>query len=154
MKFLTKKKRGLFYFLKKRNKLQKLYDDNEEFILYCLVSIICTGVLYITFYLVDKITNGNYMLANLVSYITSFTLLYFLDERIFKAKPHNKKHRYNQMIIFIIVRIIGFPIDSYILYLLIKKCNMNSMIAKVVGSLIMFIYNYITNKIFVFKIKE
>lgn len=154
MKFLTKKKRGLFYFLKKRNKLQKLYDDNEEFILYCLVSIICTGVLYITFYLVDKITNGNYMLANLVSYITSFTLLYFLDERIFKAKPHNKKNRYNQMIIFIIVRIIGFPIDSYILYLLIKKCNMNSMIAKVVGSLIMFIYNYITNKILVFKIKE
>lgn len=154
MRFLEKKKKSIFYYFKKRSKLNKFYDDNEEFILYCLVSVICTLVLFIVFYLVNLLTKGNYMLANFISYVSSFTLLYVLDERVFKSRPSKKKHRYRQMIIFIVIRTIGFPIDSYVLYLLINKCHIRHLLAKVVGSLIMFVYNYICNKLFVFNMKE
>lgn len=136
---------------RKKTKFEKFYYGNEEFIKYSLVSILCTGILYLIFYLVNLITNGNYMLANFLSYSISFAILYILDERIFKSKPIRKKDRIIQAIIFIIIRIVGFPIDSFILHLFISRFNIENMTSKVLASLIMFIYNYITNKLFVFK---
>lgn len=56
-----------------------------------------------------------------------------------------------QLTSFIIVRVIGFPLDSLVLSVLINKFHIANMAAKVLGSLIMFMYNYITNKLFVFK---
>lgn len=146
-----RKKRSIFWYFKKKSKLEKFYYKNEEFILYSLVSIFCTILLYLLFYIVDKITNGNYILANFVSYLLSFSLLFVLNQKLFKSRPLTKKGRFNQLMTFVVIRVVGFPIDSAVLSLLINYSNMNNMVAKIIVSLIMFIYNYITNKLFVFK---
>lgn len=146
-----RKKRSIFWYFRKKTKLEKFYYKNEEFILYSIVSIFCTILLYLLFYIVDKLTNGNYILANFISYLLSFSLLFVLNQKLFRARPLTKKGRINQLMTFFIIRVVGFPIDSAILSLLINYSNMNNMVAKVIVSLIMFIYNYITNKLFVFK---
>ena len=64
---------------KKKSKLEKFYYKNEEFIKYCLVSLVCTGILYLVFFIVDLITNGNYLVANLFSYVIYFSVLYVSD---------------------------------------------------------------------------
>lgn len=139
---------GIF---KKKTKLEKFYNKNEEFIKYCVVSTVCTGILYLVFFIVDYITNGNYLIANFLSYTISFAILFIFDQRIFKSIPRRKKDKLTQLTSFVIVRVIGFPIDSFVLYILINKFNIKNMIAKILASLIMFMYNYITNKLFVFK---
>lgn len=150
--FRSKKNKNIFKELfKKKSPLEKFYLANREFIDYCLVSLICTGILYLVFFIVDLITKGNYLLANFFSYTISFSVLYIWDEKIFKVKHTRRKTKIRQLISFVIVRIIGFPLDSYVLHILINNFNMGNMLAKIVGSLIMFIYNYITNKLFVFK---
>lgn len=135
---------------RRKSKLEKFYDKNEEFIKYCFVSAVCTGILYLVFFLVDLITKGDYLLANFFSYTISFTVLYFWDKSVFKSKPKRKRDRAKMLSTFIIIRIIGFPLDSLVLHILIANFSMGNMLAKVVGSLIMFIYNYLTNKLFVF----
>lgn len=135
---------------KKKSKLEKFYCKNKEFIDYNIVSFICTIILYVVFYLVNIITKGNYLMANFFSYTISFTVLYILDKEVFKIKPKRKKDRAKMFTAFIIVRIIGFPLDSLVLHILIANFSMGNMLAKVIGSLIMFIYNYLTNKLFVF----
>lgn len=150
--FRSKKNKNIFKELfKKKSPLEKFYLANREFIDYCLVSLVCTGILYLVFFIVDLITKGNYLLANFFSYTISFSVLYIWDEKIFKVKHTRRKTKIRQLISFVIVRIIGFPLDSYVLHILINNFNMGNMLAKIVGSLIMFIYNYITNKLFVFK---
>ena len=76
---------GIF---KKKTKLEKFYNKNEEFIKYCVVSTVCTGILYLVFFIVDYITNGNYLIANFLSYTISFAILFifmvFLSNVIFK----------------------------------------------------------------------
>ena len=139
---------GIF---KKKTKLEKFYNKNEEFIKYCVVSTVCTGILYLVFFIVDYITNGNFLIANFLSYTISFAILFIFDQRIFKSIPRRKKDKLTQLTSFVIVRVIGFPIDSFVLYILINKFNIKNMIAKILASLIMFMYNYITNKLFVFK---
>ena len=135
---------------KRKSNIEKFYDKNEEFIKYCFVSAVCTGILYLVFFVVDLITRGNYLLANFFSYTISFAVLYIWDKRIFKTRPKRKRDRAKMLSSFIIVRIIGFPLDSMVLSILINNFDMGNMFAKVVGSLIMFIYNYLTNKLFVF----
>lgn len=152
MQLFKKKEKNLFKkIFRKKSKLEKFYDKNEEFIKYCLVSTICTGILYLVFFVVDLITKGNYLLANFLSYTISFTVLFVLDQRVFKSRPIRKRDKLKQLTAFIIVRIIGFPLDSLVLSILINKFGIGNMAAKVLGSLIMFMYNYVTNKLFVFK---
>lgn len=143
-----KKNKGLF---KRKSKLEKFYYKNETFIKYCFVSFVCTCILYLVFYLVNLITKGNYLLANFLSYAISFTVLFFWNRKVFNYKPIRRKDRLEQTISFVIIRVIGFPLDSFILFLLIKEFNISNMTAKVLASLIMFMYNYITNKLFVYK---
>lgn len=143
-----KKNKRLF---KRKSKLEKFYCKNEIFIKYCFVSFVCTCILYLVFYLVNLITKGNYLLANFLSYAISFTVLFFWNRKVFNYKPIRRKDRLEQTISFVIIRAIGFPLDSFILFLLIKEFNIGNMTAKVLASLIMFMYNYITNKLFVYK---
>lgn len=139
---------------KKRSKLEKLYYKNEDFIKYCLVSVICTIILYVIFFLVNYITKGNYLLANFLSYTISFTILYVWDRHIFKSRPIRRSKKISQLVSFIVIRIVGFPIDSLLLSILINKFSIGNMSAKIISSLIMFMYNYITNKLFVFRNKR
>lgn len=152
MSLFKKKDKSIFKkIFRRKTKLEKLYYKNEEFIKYCFVSFVCTGILYLIFFLVDLITKGNYLLANFLSYTISFTILFIWDQRIFKSKPRRKKDKIAQITSFIIIRVIGFPLDSLVLSMLINKFDIGNMASKILGSLIMFIYNYITNKLFVFK---
>ncbi len=152
MSIFKKKSKNIFSkIFRRRTKLEKIYYKNEEFIKYCFVSFVCTCVLYLIFFLVDLITKGNYMLANFLSYTISFTILFIWDQKIFKSKPKRRKDKIAQVTSFVIIRLIGFPLDSLVLSVLINKFNIENMAAKVLGSLIMFMYNYVTNKIFVFK---
>ena len=152
MSIFKKKKQNVFSkIFRKKSKIEKLYYKNEEFIKYCFVSLVCTGILDLLFFLVDLITKGNYMLANFLSYTISFTILFIWDQRVFKSKPRRKKEKIAQVTSFIIIRVIGFPLDSIVLSILINKFSIGNMAAKVLGSFIMFMYNYITNKVFVFK---
>lgn len=149
---IFKKEKNIFKrIFRKKSKLEKFYYKNEEFIKYCFVSLVCTGILYLVFFIVDLITKGNYLIANLFSYVISFSILYIWDQRIFKARPITKRRKLEQLTNFIIVRIIGFPLDSLVLSILITDFHIGNMKAKILGSLIMFMYNYITNKLFVFK---
>ncbi len=152
MKLFKNKKKNIFgNIFRKKTKLEKFYIKNEEFIKYCLVSFFCTIILYVLFFIVDLITNGNYLLANFVSYTISFTVLFILDQKIFKSNPKSKRKKLFQILSFVIIRVIGFPLDSLVLSFLIKEFKIGNMTAKVLASFIMFMYNYITNKLFVFK---
>ena len=151
MNLYKKRNKGLRNLFRKKGLIEKFYYKNKEFINYCIVSTVCTMILYFLYFLITWLTKGNYIFANLIAYITSFTILYIWDMKVFKSKPLRKKKRLYQLLMFIIFRIIGFAIDSFILIFLIEHFKMSHVIAKIMSSLITFMFNYITNKLFVFK---
>lgn len=152
MSLFKKKDKCIFVeIFRKKSKLEKFYDKNKEFINYCLISLVCTGILYLVFFIVNKVTNGNYLLANFLSYTISFTILFIWDQKLFKSRPIRRKDRMVQIFSFIIIRLIGFPLDSFVLHIFISNFNMENMVAKVVSSMVMFMYNYVTNKLFIFR---
>lgn len=154
MDLLGKRKNEIKNFFRKKSKLERLYYGNKQFIDYTFVSFVCTIILYLLYFFITWITKGKYIIANFVAYFVSFTILFLWNRKIFNSKPRRKKDQLYQIFLFIIFRVIGFIADSVILVGLIEYFKMPYSVSKVISSLTMFIFNYATNKIFIFnKIK-
>lgn len=134
-----------------RDRLIKIYKTNKLFIHYCCISFFCTIIMYVLYISINFFTNGLYLLANIISYVVSFTTLFLLDRRLFRAKPMRKRERIKQANNFVIFRAIGLLIDSLLLTVFIEYFNILNIVSKVLSSIITFSYNYITNKLYVFK---
>ena len=135
-------------------KIRSIYKKNEKFVYSSLISLVCTGIRFAIYFLFLNSTNGNYLLANLISYVISFTILFFANQKLFESKPERKKDEAKQLSLFVIYGIIGFFIDSALLTLFIETFKFESVSARVFSALITFIYNYFTNKLFVFKYRN
>lgn len=156
MKLIRKYKRVFKELFSGKKTLKQMFKDKDfQFIFYVLISNFSSLVFFILYVLFTYVfTNGNYILANTVAYTVSFTVLYLLDRNLFKAKTKSRKKFLLQASSFITLRIIGFPLDTALLYVLVEKVGMGKLIGKIVGSIIMFFFNYITNRLFVFSIKD
>lgn len=156
MKLIRKYKRVFKELFSGKKTLKQMFKDKDfQFIFYVLISNFSSLVFFILYVLFTYVfTNGNYILANTVAYTVSFTVLYLLDRNLFKAKTRSRKKFLLQASSFITLRIIGFPLDTALLYVLVEKVGMGKLIGKIVGSIIMFFFNYITNRLFVFSIKD
>ena len=133
--------------------IKRKVNEQDEFIKYTLISLFCTLIFFVIYVSLNYITNGKYLIANGFAYFISFTTQFILDQLLFKARPDKYHKHFMQGVAFISVRLIGFPCDEYLLYFFVEKIGLTYLIGKLFGSLIMFIYNYLTNKFIVFKIK-
>lgn len=131
-------------------KIKEIYLKNNLFIHYCIISFLCTIILYIVYFLINYVSGNQYILANFWGYLVSFTLLFILDQKLFKSRPKDKKILLKQILIFIVIRAIAFLLESIILVILIEKIKLSNIIAKFISSTIIFIYNYLANKNYVF----
>lgn len=131
--------------------IKRFYEKNKEFIDYSAVSLFCTVILYFLYFFVTWITDGRYLVANFIAYVVSFTVLFILDQKVFKARPKNGVGATLQLSSFVVFRMIGFVIDSAILVLFIERFGLSNLVSKLASSMIVFAFNYISNKWFVFK---
>mgnify|MGYP002624324728 FL=1 len=126
---------------------------NNKFIYSCLISLICTFIRFIIYSLILAISNGRYLLGNLISYIISFAILFYWNQKLFDSKPCKKKEEMRQLLLFILFRILGFFIDSAFLIFFVEKLKLSKLISIILSSLVTFIYNHKVNRKYVFKNK-
>ena len=131
-------------------KIKEIYFKNKLFIHYCIISFLCTIIMYLVYFIVNYMNNNLYILANFLGYIVSFTILFILDQKLFKSKPKDKKLFLKQILLFVFIRAMGFLLESLILVILIEKIGLSNLIAKLFSSTFIFFYNYTANKNYVF----
>lgn len=131
-------------------KIKEIYFKNKLFIHYCIISFLCTIIMYLVYFIVNYMNNNLYILANFLGYIVSFTILFILDQKLFKSKPKDKKLFLKQILLFVFIRAMGFLLESLILVILIEKIGLSNLIAKLISSTFIFFYNYTANKNYVF----
>lgn len=132
-------------------KIINIYKNNKKFLRYCSISIVCTIILYLIYFIITKINPKAYIVANFIAYLFSFSILFYLNQRLFSSVPKDKRSKITQILDFIIFRVVGFLIDSTLLIIFIEKIGMGNFWSKIISSLLTFIYNYYTNKRYVFK---
>lgn len=104
---------------------------------------------YGIFTLLNQVLNVHYLIASAFSFSVSVIFNYILSIKwVFDV---TKKQTTKDFIVFIVLSIIGLILNSIIMYISVDLINIHELISKIIATLIVMIYNFITRKIFVEK---
>lgn len=123
---------------------KKLFTQIVKFsVVGSLAFIIDYGVLFI----LSEFFSINYLISCIISFSASVIFNYIASTKwIFVLKNSDKQKRV-EFIVFIILSCIGLLINSFIMWFFVEKIKMHYLITKVVATLIVMIYNFISRKI-------
>lgn len=114
---------------------------------FIIVGGIATIIDWAIFYILNKIFNINPLISNIFSFTISLIYNYIASVKwVFVVSK--KKNRKRIFIEFVILSVIGLLISEIILWLLVDKLLINSLISKVISTAIVMVFNFITRKIF------
>ena len=112
-----------------------------------IVGGIATIIDFVFLYIFKEFLNFNVILANTLSFIISVTYNYIASITwVFDVNKNKNKNI--QFIIFIIFSVVGLIINNVILYILTDKLNIYYLISKVIATLIVMVFNFVTRKKF------
>ena len=122
-------------------------DLFNKIIRFSIVGGIATLIDFIFLYIFKEFLNMDVIIANTLSFIISVTYNY-IASITWVFDTNKNKNKKIQFILFIIFSIVGLIINNIILYILTDKLNIYYLISKVVATLIVMIFNFVTRKKF------
>ncbi|MBE6155654.1 MAG: GtrA family protein [Firmicutes bacterium] len=92
--------------------------------------------------------NLHYLWAQVISFTVALAFNYLASIKwVFDAKRQTPK----EIIIFIVLSVVGLGINELLLFIGVDKMNYHELIVKLVSTIIVMIYNFITRKLIVEK---
>ena len=122
-------------------------DLFNKIIRFSIVGGIATLIDFIFLYIFKEFLNMDVIIANTLSFIISVTYNY-IASIIWVFDVNKDKNKKIQFILFILFSIFGLVLNNIILYILTDIFNMYYLISKVVATLFVMIFNFITRKRF------
>lgn len=104
---------------------------SKQYLKYCIVGTIGGIIELALFYLLNDIMHINYLVANVITFIVTVTILYFLNKKfVYKAENMDNVG----FMMFFVSRIAGLVIDSIVLTVSLKIFMFPSLISKFISS--------------------
>lgn len=119
----------------------------NKIIRFSIVGGIATIIDFACLFIFKEFLNFNVILANTLSFIISVTYNY-IASITWVFDTNKNKNKKVQFVLFVIFSIVGLIINNIILYILTDKLNIYYLISKVVATMIVMIFNFITRKKF------
>lgn len=117
---------------------------------------VCVGILntllnwIIFIFLNDK--GVYYIISNIIAYTIATVHSYLWNYMwVFKYKGSNQKETASK---FVILNLMGLSINTLIMFILVDKINISKIVAIIITTAIVMVFNYILNKIWVFRRKN
>lgn len=131
-------------------------NNYKEFIRYFIAGCLTTLVSWITYAIFVQWLS--IITSNILSWICAVSFAYFINKFwVFENKNLKVKIVLKEILTFFLSRLFSGVIETIGLYLLsftmfgITIFNINSLLAKIIMSIVSMVLNYILSKIFVFK---
>ena len=123
-----------------------------ELFWYCFFGAVGTLVNILIFYLLSKMQNVHYLIANLVAWMFSVAFAFVTNKIwVFNSKLWIFSVWVKECIQFIFARIGTCVFDMGYMFFAISLLHFDETISKVVANVIVMILNYILSKIWIFK---
>ncbi|PTF18275.1 GtrA family protein [Staphylococcus devriesei] len=120
----------------------KLTQTHYEIIKFVIVGGINTLDYYITYLILLKLLNINYMISHIIGFIVSFIISYYLNcYFVYKVKPTLKK-----FLSFPITQVVNMGTQTLLLYIFVRWFNFPSEIAPFVGLIVTIPITFILSK--------
>ena len=116
---------------------------SKQYLKYCIVGTIGGTIELALFYLLNDVLRINYLVANVVTFIVTVTILYFLNKKFVYEADNNDNLGF---VMFFVSRIAGLVIDSIVLTICLKIFMFPSVISKFISSSSTTYINYCVGK--------
>lgn len=104
----------------------------------------------IDFGLLALLTSGfgvNYLVSATISFTVSVIFNYFASFRfVFTHRDDMSRHR--EFIIFVVLSVIGLVINNVLMWACVELLHMFYLVAKIIATVVVTLWNFITRKIF------
>lgn len=130
--------------IKVSEKKENLFVQIFKFV---IVGGIATIIDWAVYYVLYNYAHMDPLVANILSFAVSVTYNYIASVRwVFDVKKDKNKIR--MLIEFLVFSIMGLILTEILLWLGISKLGMNAMVAKIIATAIVMVFNFITRKLF------
>jgi putative flippase GtrA len=124
-----------------------LWAKHRNFILYCIIGVVNTGVDFGVFTLL-RWSGLHYLLANVISYHCGIVCSFFLN-KYYNFKVHDKTVK--RFLSFYAISLVAVCVSEGLLFLFINVFSLNDLIAKLISMVIIAIGQFLFVKTFTFK---
>ena len=107
--------------------------------------LIDAGLLYV----LTEYLHIYYLISSVISFIVSLIYNYILS--IFWVFDVKKKQTYKEVLSFTILSVIGLGVNQLVMYIGVDLLNVYYMLCKIISTIIVMVYNFVTRKIFIEK---
>lgn len=119
----------------------------SQFMKFGIVGVIAFVIDYGFMVLLTEVFGVPYLISTTVSFIISVIFNYFASMRfVFKRKDDMSRRR--EFIIFVVLSVIGLVINDVFMWLMVDFLFIDYRISKIVVTLIVAVWNFVTRKIF------
>lgn len=92
----------------------------------------------------------NYLISSGISFVVSVIYNYILSVRwVFEVDENGDKRK--EFVVFIILSIIGLGLNQMLMWIFVSAIHIFYMLAKIIVTAIVMVYNFITRKLFLEK---
>lgn len=92
----------------------------------------------------------NYLISSGISFVVSVIYNYILSVRwVFEVDENGDKRK--EFIIFIVLSVIGLGLNQLLMWVFVSTIHIFYMVAKIIVTAIVMVYNFITRKLFLEK---
>lgn len=133
-------------------KIKELFNKYKEVINYLIFGVLTTIVNYVSYLILAKVFNVNYLASTVISQIISIIFAYVTNKIfVFESKTTNTKELIKEMVSFFGFRLVSLLLDMAFMYIFVDILKLNDAIMKLVSNVLIVIVNYVFSKLFVFK---
>lgn len=123
----------------------------REVIMYLVFGVLTTAVSFVSFYAAERLLGIDYTVSNVISWILSVTFAYVTNKLfVFKSRGVRGMALVWEAARFFLSRLATLAIEEVLLILLVEKLAVDSLVAKVIVTVIVVILNYVFSKLAVF----
>jgi putative flippase GtrA len=118
-----------------------------QFVIFCLIGCVNTGITVGLFYLLNEIAGMAYLLSSTIAYSAGIVNSYFMNERwTFRCGSRTL----TQMVKFAVVNLLGLSLNAIAMYVFVSLCRMWPLFAQILTIGIVMVLNFVGQKLYVF----
>ena len=125
----------------------KLFAQIFKFVIVGGISFLVDFVVYAV---MCNVLYIHYIIAGIAGFSISVIVNYILSMRfVFQSKGNIRKDK--EFVLFVVLSLIGMLLNSFVLFICIDLIFMDNIIAKIIATAIVMVYNFVSRKIFLEK---
>ena len=130
------------------NMKEKITNLVKQAFKFGIVGALSTVIDFGLLFLLQSVVGINYLVASTASFMISLVFNYICSMKyVFVGKKDSSKIR--EFIIFLILSLIGLGLNEFFLWIFHGKGKINLMVAKLLATAIVMVWNFVSRKIFI-----